>query len=877
MEGRQIRERFLAFFEERGHTRVRSSSLIPPPESGLLLTNAGMNQFIPYFLGQAEPPYPRATTVQKVMRTNDIENVGRDARHETFFEMLGNFSFGDYFKADAIAWAHELVTEGYGIDHDLLWVTVFEEDEEAVAAWVDGVGLSPDRIVRRGMLDQNGELANYWHTHAAGPGGPCSEIFVDRGAKYGPDGGPDVDEERFMEIWNLVFIQDQVDEELRVVRALPAKNVDTGSSLERVALILQGVDNVFETDLLRPMLEVGERLSGKTHGHEPRDDVSLKVVAEHGRATAFLIADGVQPANAGRGYVLRRMLRRVVSHARRLEIQGGVLDPMITAVVDVFGDAYPELRENEPFIRQVADSEEERFARTLEQGMSLLQDELDRTTETSVSGDVAFKLSDTFGFPIELTAELVEGAGLDVDRERFDELLAEQRERSRRDARKVAVGLDAGTVPPTEFVGYQQTEADAPIDLVLSGDYEELAVAEEGQGVRLFLPRTPFYAEGGGQVGDRGVIRTETGTVQITDTQAASGHAIMHLGVVDSGEVRPGQDAWAVIDRVRRDATARSHTSTHVVHWTLRHLLGEHARQAGSLVAPGRLRFDFTHPSAVPRDALEEAELEANRRIAEDEAVRAFETTMDEAKALGAVALFGEKYGDLVRVVEIGDYSRELCGGTHVPRTGQVAVIRILHEGSIGAGMRRVEALVGPDALREINEERHLLHGLVEALDAPDPRSALERARVVVEENKRLRSELGMLRQGDRQALIASLAESAEQVDGVALVVAEVPGEDPSGLRELAQKVRDRLSAGPAVVVVGNAERGKPMLVAASTGPAVARGITAPKLLETAAIVIGGGAGGKDVLANAGGKDASRVPEALGGIPARLRELLAEA
>ena len=509
--------------------------------------------------------------------------------------------------------------------------------------------------------------------------------------------------------------------------------------------------------------------------------------------------------------------------------------------------------------------------------MALLQDELDHASERRISGDVAFKLSDTFGFPVELTAELAEGAGLGVDRARFDELLEEQRERSRKDAKKVAVGLDAGAVPSTEFVGYQRTDAEAPIGMLLSGDNEELPVAEEGQEVRVFLPRTPFYAEGGGQVGDRGVIRTDSGSVRVTDTQSAGGHAIMHLGVVESGEVRPGQDASAEVDGVRREATARSHTSTHVVHWTLRHLLGEHARQAGSLVAPGRLRFDFTHPSAVPPDVLEEAELEANRRIAEDETVRAFETTMDEAKALGAMALFGEKYGDLVRVVEIGDYSRELCGGTHVPRTGQVAVIRILHEGSIGAGMRRVEALVGPDALREINAERRLLHGLVEALHATDPRSALERARSVVEENKRLRGELGTLRQGDRQALVATLADGAEQVDGVALVIADVPGEDPSGLRELAQKVRDRLSAGPAVVVVGSAEGGKPMLVAAATGPAVERGITAPRLLETAARVIGGGAGGKDILANAGGKDASKVPEALGGIPARLRELLTEA
>jgi alanyl-tRNA synthetase len=876
MEGNRIRERFLSFFEERGHTRVRSSSLIPPPESGLLLTNAGMNQFIPFFLGQAEPPFPRAVTCQKVMRTNDIENVGKDARHETFFEMLGNFSFGDYFKADAIRWAHELVTEGYGIDHDLLWVTVFEEDDEAIEAWVDGVGLVPDRIVRRGFVDANGELANYWHTHTAGPGGPCSEIFVDRGPKYGPDGGPDVDEERFMEIWNLVFIQDQVDDELKVVGRLPAKNVDTGSSLERVAMLLQGVENVFETDLLRPILEVGESLSRKTHGHDPLDDVSLKIIAEHGRATTFLIADGVQPSNEGRGYILRRMLRRVVSHARRLGIEGSVLDPVITVVVDRFGDAYPELRENQAFIRQVADSEEERFATTLRQGMARFEDAKSRASGGRISGSDAFKLHDTFGFPIELLQEFASESGLDVDVDGFEREMEQQRERARAARRKVEVGLEAGSLPPTEFVGYRESEAESPIALLLGDDNEGLDDADEGDAVRVILDRTPFYAEGGGQIGDHGVIRTETGAIRVTNTVPAGEHSIVHDGVVESGEVRLGQVAEAAIDVDRRVATTRAHTSTHIVHWTLRHLLGEHARQAGSLVEPGRLRFDFPHPTAVGADLLEEAELEANRRLAADDPVKIFETTMDEAKSLGAVGLFGEKYGDIVRVVEIGDYSRELCGGTHVHRTGNVAVIRILREGSIGAGMRRVEALVGPDAIREINAERALLRRLVEALDAKDPHGAVERARKVVEENRRLRMELGELRAGDRDAVIASLVAGAHDVSGVSLVVSEVPGEDPSGLRELAQKVRDRLSAGPAVVVVGNGLDGKAMLVAAATPTAVERGITAPAMLEIAAKVIGGGAGGKDLVANAGGKDPSKVPDALGGIPARLRELLGE-
>ncbi|HEY5859990.1 MAG TPA: alanine--tRNA ligase, partial [Actinomycetota bacterium] len=448
MEGHRIRESFLSFFEERDHKRVQSSSLIPPPESGLLLTNAGMNQFIPYFLGQASAPYPRAVTSQKVMRTNDIENVGHDARHETFFEMLGNFSFADYFKAEAITWAHELITEGYGIDHDLLWVTVYDQDEEAASAWVDLAGIAPDRIVRRGKLDEEGELANYWHTHAAGPAGPCSEIFVDRGPRYGPDGGPDVDEERFMEIWNLVFMQEQVDGELEVVAPLPGKNVDTGSSLERVAMILQGVDNVFETDLFSPTLEEAERRSGKRHGEDPNDDVSLKIVAEHGRATTFLIADGVQPSNEGRGYILRRMLRRAVSHGRRLGIEGSVLDPIITTVIDGFGDAYPELRENEAFVRQVADSEEDRFSATLGKGLMLFEDAKGRAEGSRISGDDAFALSDTFGIPREQIQEWAAEAGLTVDTDRFAELLQEQRDRARSARKKVEVGLEAGAVPP---------------------------------------------------------------------------------------------------------------------------------------------------------------------------------------------------------------------------------------------------------------------------------------------------------------------------------------------------------------------------------------------------------------------------------------------
>jgi alanyl-tRNA synthetase len=877
MEGREIRESFLRFFEERGHKRVPSSSLIPPPESGLLLTNAGMNQFIPYFLGQVDPPFLRAVTCQKVMRTNDIEIVGKDARHETFFEMLGNFSFGEYFKADAIRWAHELVTEGYGIDHDLLWVTVFEQDQEAIDGWVDGVGLRPERIVRRGFVDANGELANYWHTHAAGPGGPCSEIFVDRGSKYGPDGGPDIDEERFMEIWNLVFIQDEVDHDLRIVGALPAKNVDTGSSLERVAMLLQGVENVFETDLLRPMLEVGESLSGKVHGHNPIDDVSLKIIAEHGRATAFLIGDGVQPSNAGRGYILRRMLRRTVLHARRLGVGRPVMQPIVSRVVDVFGDAYPELVENRAYIEQVAMSEEERFVSTLRQGMTLFEDEVGRA-KGRIEGDVVFKLHDTFGFPKELTRELAEDAGLEIDESRFEELMAEQRERAKRAAKRgraeeqlAEVAAETGK---TEFVGYERLESDGRLVALLSDDGRTPA-AHEGEEVRFVLDRTPFYAESGGQIGDQGIVRAPGGVIRVTDAQFGPSDVVVHTGVVDSGEIHQGEEIHGEVDVGRREATARSHTATHIVHWTLRHILGEHARQAGSLVAPGRLRFDFPHHSSVPRDVLEQAEELANSKTADDDQVTIYETTFEEAKNQGAIALFGEKYGDFVRVVEVGDYSVELCGGTHVHHTGHVGTIRLLGEGSIGAGMRRVEAVVGPDALREINMEREWLRAVADALGT-DPTNAAERARQLVERVKQLESARGKEDRERRRERASDIAASAREVGGAKLVVASEDAE-ADALRALAQDVANRLeNEGGAAVVLGTGRGGKALLVGTASSNLVSRGVTAPALLEPAGKIVGGSAGGKPNLAFSGGPRGDAYNEALDVIEPRLKELLAQ-
>jgi alanyl-tRNA synthetase len=882
MRGSEIRKRFVEFFEERGHRVVPSSSLISSTP-GILLTNAGMNQFVPYFLGLEEPPSPRAVSVQKVFRTPDIENVGHDARHLTFFEMLGNFSFGEYFKKDAIQWAHELVTRIFGIDHDRLWVTVFESDEEALDIWTGVAGLSPDRIVRRGKFDEQGESLNFWWMHAAGPCGPCSEIYVDRGPEYGPDGGPDVDEERFLEIWNLVFIQDECDEDANVVRELPTKNVDTGSSLERVAVVLQDAASVFETDLFRPLVDAAVRLSGRPYGQEERADVSLRILAEHGRACTFLIGDGVLPSNEGRGYVLRRMLRRLVTHARKLGVEKPVMGDLVRTTIEVMGEAYPELGANQAFIQQVAASEEERFARNLVHGLSLIDESIAsmdvKAEGAKVPGDVAFRLHDTYGFPVELTLELAAERDLAVDTDEFDRLMTEQRRRAREAAKKggpadEALVEVAGSAGPTDFVGYEHLEAEGRL-VGLLRDGAGADAAEEGDRVRFVLDRSPFYAEGGGQIGDAGTVAGPSGTIQVTDTRPGPGGTIVHEGVVTAGEVRVGEQVHGMVERSRREATARSHTATHVLHYTLRQRLGEHARQAGSLVAPGRFRFDFTHFEAVTRPELEEVEALANRRIEEDQPTRAYETTAEFARSQGAIALFGERYGDIVRVVEVGDYSIELCGGTHVHHTGQVGLLRVVSEASIGSGLRRVEALVGPDALAHVNEERRLLEEITEAVGAGDPNQAPERARQAVARIKQLESELGKIRKAEQGALVDTFLDRARDVDGVKLVLESLAGTEAGELRELALRLRGRLAHQPAAVVLFGSGSGKTQLVGALTDELVAKGLTAGALLEPSARVLGGKAGGKPDLAMGGGPRSEAEPDALGAVPARLQQLLA--
>jgi len=876
MNSTEIRRRFLDFFIERDHRLVPSSSLIPGDPT-LLLANAGMNQFKPYFLGEVVPDFTRATSVQKCFRTSDIENVGHTTRHLTFFEMLGNFSFGDYFKAGAIAYAYDLVTERLGFEADRIWATVYLDDDEAFGLWQE-VGVPPERIQRRGRDD------NYWDMGVAGPCGPCSEIFYDRGPRYGREGGPIADEERYLEIWNLVFMQNLRDEkeDYNIVGELPKKNIDTGMGLERVAFLLQGVENVFETDLLAPILEQAQVATGRVYGRDETADLSLRVVAEHARAAAFLIADGVLPSNESRGYVLRRLLRRAIDHSRRL----GAEDPMMASitgrVVDNLGDVWPELVAQRSLIEQVVSSEEESFSRTLRQGSALLQSVIVRSRERgeqTLPGETAFQLHDTYGFPFELTVELATDAGLQVDRDRFGELMEEQRRRAK-EAHREMIGAQrkveayrelSQRFGRTNFVGYERISAEARVLGLLGPDGEELSSARQSQDVEVVLDRTPFYAESGGQVGDRGTIRTADGAVvEVTDTQFGLEGFHVHTGKVVDGQLLADEPVLAEVDTPRRAATARSHTATHTLHWALRQKLGDHARQQGSLVDAGRLRFDFAHFSSVPAEHLSGVQDNVNRHLVDDPEVKVWHTSLAEAEASGAIGLFGEKYGAVVRVVDIGDFSRELCSGTHVGHGSQVGPVVILGESSVGANLRRIEALTGLDALRYFDRERQLLAEVASLLRVR-PEDAPEQLRRRLEALSEALRELERLRQSELAGRAAELAGRATTVGDGWMVVELVSGASADELRQLANMVRDRRGGGPGVVVLGSDQGGRGNLVALLTADLVGRGITAREVVMPAAKLVGGGAGGKGDLATGGGSDAGKLGEALAtaGIEAR--------
>ncbi|XVQ07961.1 alanine--tRNA ligase [Spirillospora sp. CA-255316] len=882
MESAEVARRFLGFFEEHGHTVVPSASLVAEDPT-LLLVNAGMVPFKPYFLGQRTPPAVRMTSAQKCVRTPDIDEVGKTTRHATFFQMLGNFSIGDYFKEGAIPFAWELLTRsqadgGFGFPEEKLWVTVYEDDDEAARIWHDKVGVPLERIQRRGLAD------NYWHMGVPGPGGPCSEIYYDRGPEYGREGGPVVDEDRYLEVWNLVFMQSQLSEvrtkvDFDVAGDLPAKNIDTGMGLERMAAVLQGVDNIYETDTLWKVLTRAAELTGAGYGRDHRADVSLRVIADHVRSGTMMVADGIRPGNEGRAYVLRRILRRSIRNLRLLGGQdAGLMHELTAAAIGAMGEQYPELVRTAPTIHTVIDAEEESFLQTLRTGNTIFDQavaEARRAGTPLLAGDQAFKLHDTYGFPIDLTLEMASEQGLRVDEEGFRRLMAEQREMAKRDAREKKTGnldvsvldeLLVGTGGAVDFIGYREVLGEARLaGLLVNG--ANVQAAGEGAEVEVVLDRTPFYAEGGGQLADHGVIRLGGGAViEIDDVQSPLAGLIVHRGRVRSGEARVGDTAYAEIDVERRRAISRSHTATHLVHAGFRRALGESAAQAGSENSPGRFRFDFTASGAVPPSVLRDVEDEVNAVLVNDLDVRAFHTSIDEARAMGALALFGEKYGDEVRVVEVGDYSRELCGGTHVARSGQLGLVKVLGEQSIGAGVRRVEALVGIDAFRFLARESLLVAQLSEQMKARKEELP-ERISGVLTRLRDAEKELERLRSREALAVAGSLAEGARDIGGTAFAAYRAPdGTGADDLRKLAVDVRGRLAARPAVVMVVGVPKDRPVVVIAVTEGARERGLKAGRLVGVAAKTLGGGGGGKDDLAQGGGSNPAAVDEALAAV-----------
>ncbi len=860
LTGSEIRRTFLEFFRDREHTVVPSASLIPH-DPALLLTVAGMVPFKPYLLGEETPPYPRAASSQKCIRTVDIDVVGTTARHLTFFEMLGNFSFGDYFKEKAIPWAYDLATEAFGLDPDRLWFTVHHSDDEAAEIWIDGVGVDPDRLQRRGDED------NFWQMGVAGPCGPSSEIFYDKGPEYGPDGGPVVDEERFMEFWNLVFMQNVQDVPYHVIGDLPAKNIDTGAGLDRVAALLQGVDTVFETDLMRPIMATGENASGVQYGADERSDVSLRILADHGRAATFLVADKVVPSNEGRGYILRRLVRRAVRHAALLGSDDLIMPRLVRATIDVMADAYPDVAAKQALITEILEREETGFRRTLASGHQLLDQALQGVKQGgTLPGAEAFKLHDTHGFPVELTEEILTERGFSLDRTEFETMMEAQRERARADFRGSG-GVDyteayrthLSRLDPTEFTGYEAESAVAVILSVLrEGDSVERA--ETGQPVEVFLDRTPFYAESGGQIGDSGTLITETGVMRIDDTRFALPGIHGHRGVVVDGHIQPGQDAKLEIDSDRREHIRKNHTGTHILHYALRETLGEHTHQAGSLVEPERLRFDFSHFSALNPDEVEEVERLSNLRIIENARVTTTITTKEEAEAMGALAFFGDKYGDQVRVVSAGDYSVEFCGGTHVPTTGQVGPLLLVSEGSVAANTRRVEALTGTAAYAYLVDLRSQLRAAEGALRA-QPGELVAAAGSAATRLKEAEERIAKYESEARTEAAKALADTAEKVGASSLVVGAVDGMAPDELRVLAAQVRDRL--GSSAGVLASTRGGKVALVAFATPDLVDEGVLAGELLAPIAAIVGGGGSRDPQLAQAGGPHADRIADAL--------------
>ena len=884
MESAEIRSRWLRFFESDNrqgltHTVVPSASLIAD-DPNLLLVNAGMVPFKPYFLGEVTPPYKRATSVQKCVRTLDIDEVGKTTRHASFFQMCGNFSFGDYFKEGAIALAWELLTRpiadgGYGFPEEKLWVTVYLDDDEAADIWHKQIGVPKERIQRRDMAD------NFWSMGVPGPCGPCSEIYYDRGPAYGVEGGPIADENRYLEVWNLVFMQNERGagggkDGYPILGELPAKSIDTGLGLERTAALLQGVENIYEIDTTIQILNLASELTGVKYGSSEKSDVSLRVIADHARTSAMLIGDGVTPGNEGRGYVLRRMMRRTIRNMRLLGSMDPIMSELTVAAIGAMGPQYPELVSDKNRILAVSASEEESFLQTLKSGTQIFDVSsaaLKKSKSSVLPGEDVFKLHDTYGFPFDLTLEMAREEGLSVDEDGFRRLMKEQKDRAKADAKSKKSGHTDVSVyrsiadksGKTEFLGYTNISSESKLTGILV-DGVGVSSAAEGDDVEIILNRTPFYAEGGGQLADGGRITLSSGAViEIDDVQSPVPGVSVHRGRVLSGNVEVGSDGLAEIDSERRSAISRAHTATHMVHKAFREILGETATQAGSENSPGRFRFDFPATGAVSASVLDDVESRVNTLLLDNLEVTAESMSQAQAKEIGAMALFGEKYGDVVRVVSVGDWARELCGGTHVERSGQLGVVKLLGESSIGAGVRRVEALVGVDAYKFLAREHILLNSLTDLIKGSRAEELPERISELLNKMKEIEKELAAVRSAQALSQVGDLAKSATTINGhtfIGSVMSDgVSGDD---LRKIAIDLRSANSN--SVVALLSNNDGKPVLVVAVSDQSRAAGVKAGALVKIGSTVLGGGGGGKDDFAQGGGTDSSKSLDAIAAI-----------
>ena len=860
----EIRKSFTDFFESKGHYIGKSSSLIPKNDKSLLLINSGMAPLKNYFSGVEVPPKNRMSTVQKCIRTGDIENVGKTARHGTFFEMMGNFSFGDYFKEDAIKWAWEFVTKHLEIPEDKIWATVYLNDDEAHDLWLKYSSIPEERIVRLGKDD------NFWEI-GLGPCGPCSELYYDRGEEYGcdnPDCKPGCDCDRYLEFWNLVFTQFDRQEDGSYPE-LAHKNIDTGMGLERIGCIMQDVDNIFEVDTIRAIIDEIERVSGVKYGVDAKSDVSIRIITDHIRAMSFMIADGILPSNEGRGYVLRRLLRRAARHGKLLGIKEDYLYNLFDVVKEVSGEAYPELVEKEGYIKKVIKIEEEKFNETIDQGSEILNgyiEELKANNESTLAGEKVFKLYDTYGFPMDLTQEILEEVGFDLDEEGFNTEMDKQRERAR-SARGNMEGeswkedplstLDSSVA--STFCGYKHLSTTGVVTAIVKGD-EIVDTITEGDEAVIVLDRTTFYAEGGGQVGDSGILENENALFEVITTKKGANNTIKHIGIVKKGSINTKDELKSLVNREIRMASARNHSATHLLHKALKETLGEHVNQAGSLVTPERLRFDITHFEPISKEELDIVERKVNDVILQSLDIDCEVMGINEAKEKGAMALFGEKYGNEVRVVSMGDYSIELCGGTHLNNTSQVGLFKILSEGGVAAGVRRIEAITGRSVYEYLNNRDELIEETCNALKTKED-NLVHRVNALVEENKSLTKELHDVKAKMSLQSADKLMDSKVEVNGVNLVTAKFEDMDMNSLKEMADNLRDKLQSG--VVAISNVSYSKVNFVVTATKDVIDRGIHSGNIVKEIAKIAGGKGGGRPNMAQAGATDATKIDEAL--------------